>query len=168
MSENDQNKQNLKIDNSQVGLRPIHLLALAHPSFLLKQDSTLAAPNAYHKILTPLSDLTADCLHLLMYFFYLIQHCAQQVHHTAVPLSPISSPLQKSCLQNIVDNQLSHVAAFSGAPHTLGLLLRTTDIRPKQLTCIATSGQMIISACEDFMNIYDPVTGVLQQSIHIP
>ena len=111
MSENDRNKQNLKIHNSQVGLRPIHLLALAHPSFLLKQDSTLAAPNAYHKILTPLSDLTADCLHLLMYFFYLIQHCAQQVHHTAVPLSPISSPLQKSCLQNIVDNQLSYVAA---------------------------------------------------------
>ena len=119
----------------------------------------------YSKVLIPLYNLAADCLRLSMHFFHPIQQCAQQVYHTAVPLSPTSSQLRKSCLQSIVDNQLSHVTAFLGAPHTWGLLLRTIDTRPKKLNCIATSGQMIISACEDIVNIYDAVTGVLQQSI---
>jgi len=52
-----------------------------------------------------------------------------------------------------------------GAPRTWGLLLRTIDTRPRELTCITTSGQEIIAACGDIVNIYDAVTGVLQQSL---
>ena len=80
-----------------------------------------------------------------------------------MPLSPTSSYLQKICLQSIADVQLSCVTAFIGAPNTWGLLLRTIDTRPRQLTCITTSGQGIIAGCGDIVNIYDAVTGVLQQ-----
>jgi WD40 repeat protein len=100
-----------------------------------------------------------------MHFFHPIQQCAQQIYHTALPLSPTSSQLQKSCLQSVTDDQLSLVTAFVGAPSTWGLLLRTIDIRPRQLTCITTSGQRIIAGCGDIVNIYDAVTGVLQQSL---
>jgi hypothetical protein len=94
------------------------------------------------------------CLQMLsMHFFHPIQQCAQQIYLTALPLSPTSSHLQNTCLQNVVDNQLSHVTAFVGAPSTWGLLLRTIDTRPRDLTCITTSGQQIIAACEDIVNI---------------
>ena len=127
-----------------------------------------ARSEATAKALTPLYDLATDCLRLSMHFFHSIQQCAQHVYHTAVPLSPTSSQLHKYFLQSVIDNRLSHVAAFSGAPSTWGLLLRTIDVRPMQLTCIATSGQRIIAACEDIVNIYDAVTGVLQQFLHAP
>jgi WD40 repeat protein len=100
-----------------------------------------------------------------MHFFHPIQQCAQQIYHTALPLSPTSSHLQKSCLQSVADDQLSHVITFVGAPSTWGLLLRTIDIRPREVTCIATSGQQIIAGCGDIVNIYDAVTGVLQQPL---
>ena len=99
-----------------------------------------------------------------MYFFHPIQQCAQQVYHTALPLSPTSS-LQKYYLPNFADDQPSHVIAFIGAPSTWGLLLRTIDTRPMELTSIATSGQQIIAACGDIVKIYDAVTGVLKQSL---
>jgi len=102
-----------------------------------------------------------------MQFFHPIQKCAQQIYHTALPLSPTSSHLQRSCLQSVADDQLSHVIAFIGAPSTWGLLLRTIDVRPRELTCITTSGQGIIAACRDIVNIYDAVTGVLQQSLFL-
>ena len=114
---------------------------------------------------TTLYDLATDCLRLVMHFFHPIQQCAQQIYHTALPLSPTSSHLQKSCLQSIVDDQLSCVTAFVGAPSTWGLLLRTIDIRPMEATCIATSGQWIIVACGNVVNIYDAITGVLQQPL---
>ena len=109
-----------------------------------------------------------DCLRLLMHFFHPIQQCAQQVYHTAVPLSPTSSELHKSCLQSVINNQLSHVTAFLGAPSFWGSSLRTIDIRPKELTYITTSGHWIVTACEDVVNIYDAVTGVPQQPLHAP
>jgi len=112
--------------------------------------------------------LVTDCLRLSMHFFHPIQQCAQQVYHTAIPLSPTSSLLHKSCLQSVLDNQLSCVSAFLGAPNTWGSLLRTINVRPSQLTCIAASAQRIISACEDNVNIYDAVTFVLRQSISTP
>ena len=99
-----------------------------------------------------------------MHFFHPIQQCAQQVYHTALPLSPTSS-LQKHYLPKFADDQPSHVIAFIGAPSTWGLLLRTIDIRPMELTSIATSGQWIIAACGDIVKIYDAVTGVLKQSL---
>ena len=68
----------------------------------------------------------------------------------------------------VTDDQLSYITTFSGAPDTWGLLLRTIDVRPKQLTCIGTSIQKIIAACEDIVNIYDAVTFVLQQSLQAP
>jgi hypothetical protein len=119
-----------------------------------------------------------DCLRLSMQHFnaLLLPHptvratrqCAQQIYHTALPLSPTSSLLHNSCIQSVIDNQLSHVTAFSGAPSEWGLLLRTIDVRPRQLACIATSAQRIVAACEDIVNIYDAVTFVLRQSLHIP
>jgi len=81
-----------------------------------------------------------NCLQLSMHFFYPIQQCAQLVY----------------------------IAAFSGPPDAWGLLLRTIDTRPRQLTCIETSVQRIIAACEDIVGIYDAITGVLQQSLHTP
>ena len=127
-----------------------------------------ANDDAYSKAPIHLRNLATDCLRLSMHFFHPIQQCAQQVYHTAVPLSPASSQLRKSYLQTIIENHLSHVTDFVEPPHTWGLLLRTIDVRSRQLTCVTTSGQSIISACEDIMNIYDAVTGVLQQSICIP
>ena len=52
-----------------------------------------------------------------------------------------------------------------GAPSTWGLLLRTIDTRPREIICIATSGQWIIAACGNVVNIYNAVTGILQQSL---
>jgi WD40 repeat protein len=120
------------------------------------------------KALTTSLDLAVDCLQFSTHFFHPIQQCAQQVYHTALPLSPTSSQLRNFCLQNVIDNQLSHVAAFLGAPKTWGFLLRTIDFRPRQLTCIATSAQMIVAACGDIVNSYDAITFVLKQSLHAP
>jgi WD40 repeat protein len=111
--------------------------------------------------------LAMDCLRLSMHFFLPIQQCAQQVYHTALPLSPTSSPLRNSYIRSITDNQLSRVATFSGAPDKWGLLLRTIDIRPNRLVCVATSAQRIIAAREDAVNIYDAITFVLRQSLRI-
>jgi hypothetical protein len=115
-----------------------------------------------------LTALAMDCLRFSMHFFYPIQQCAQQVYLTAVPLSPNLSQLRNSCLRGVTDNQLSRVAAFSGAPDKWGLLLRTIDVRPRHLTCIATSAQRIVAACEDIVDIYDAVTFVFQQSLRAP
>ena len=115
-----------------------------------------------------LYDLAMDCLRLSMHFFHPIQQCAQQVYHTALPLSQTSSLLRKYYAQKVIDNKPSHVIALSGAPYEWGLLLRTINVRPRRLTCIATSGERIIAACEDITNIYDAITFVLQQSLRIP
>ena len=111
---------------------------------------------------------TADCLRFSMQFFYPIQQCAQQVYHTALPLSPTLSYLHKSYLQSATDNHLSCVAAFSGAPDTWGSLLRAISVRQMQLTCIATFVHGIVAVCNNVVNIYGAVTGVLQQSICAP
>ena len=118
-----------------------------------------------------LHDLATDCLRFIMHFFHPIQQCAQQVHHTALPLSPTSSQMRESCLQSVTDSHLSCVVAFSGAPSNWGLLLRTIDmidVRPRHLTYITTSVQKIISVSEDIVNIYDAVTGVPLQSLCTP
>lgn len=103
-----------------------------------------------------------------MHFFHPIQRCAQQIYHTALPLSPTSLPLRLSCLQMVIENRLSRVAAFSRAPDAWGSLQRTIDVRPRQLTCITTSAQRIIAACEETVNLYDAITFVLRQSLHAP
>ena len=126
----------------------------------------IAAKAKANAMATTPYDLAMDCLQLSMHFFYPIQHCAQQVYHSALPLSPATSQLRKSHLQSIMDCQLSNVTAFSSPPQNWGLLLRTIDVRPKQLTCIATSIQSIIAACDKTVDIYDIVAGVLQQSLH--
>ena len=103
-----------------------------------------------------------------MHFFHPIQQCAQQVYHSALPLSPTSSHLRECCLQSTIDDQLPHITAFLGAPEAWGLLLRTIDVRPRQLTCITASFQRIIVACKEIVNIYDAVTFVLRQSLYAP
>jgi hypothetical protein len=120
------------------------------------------------KALTTPLDLATDCLRLSVHFFYPIQQCSQQVYHAALPLSPTSSYLRNSYLRSDTDIRLSRVTAFVGAPDTWGSLLKTIDIRPGQLTCIATSAQSIIAACEDTVSIYDAVTFVLRQSLRTP
>ena len=140
----------------------------AEPEARAEAELIFIATAEFQALTTPLHHLATDCLWLSMHFFHPIQQCAQQVYHTAIPLSPTSSYLQKYSLQSIVDNQLSLVTTFSGAPDTWGLLLRTIDIRPRQLTCITTSVQGIIAACGDLVNIYDPVTFVLHQSLSTP
>ena len=143
--------------------------AATHKTKIANAASTQAmAAENIHNTLTTSLDLMMDCLRLSMHFFYPIQQCAQQVYHTALPLSPTSSQLHKFNFQSVADNQLSHVTAFSGAPSTWGMLLRTIEVRPRQLTCIATSVQGIVAACDDIVNIYDAVTFVLRQSLHTP
>jgi hypothetical protein len=127
-----------------------------------------------------LRGLVMDCLRMSIHFFHPIQQCAQQVYHTALPLSPTSSQLHNSCLQRprpaafsqtlprITDSQSSRVDTFSGAPNKWGLLLRTIDVKPRQLTYIATFAQSIIAVCEDIVTIYDTVTFVIRQSLHAP
>ena len=115
-----------------------------------------------------LDNLATDCLRLSMHFFHPIQQWAQQLYSTALPLSPTSSLLRQFCFRNATDNPLSHVATFLGAPSTWGLLLRTVDVRPRQLSCIATSVQGIITACGDVVNVYDAITFVLRQSLRTP
>jgi WD40 repeat protein len=138
-------------------------------SFLVDAVYTTATAGAKitadAKVLAPLA---TDCLRFSMHFFHPIQQCAQHVYYTALPLSPTSSQLREYCLQSVTDSQLSRVTAFSGAPDAWGLLLRTIDVRPKRLTCIATFAQRIIAACEDIVNVYDAATFVLQQSLHAP
>ena len=146
------------------------------PHDLLITPQTKVNPRAGHNGIAPVTmadtrvftTLATDCLRLSMHFFYPIQQCAQQVYHTAIPLSPTSSLLHNSYIRSITDNQLSCVTAFSGAPDKWGLLLRTIDVRPRRLVCIATSAQRIIAACEDIVNIYDMVTFVLRQSLRAP
>ena len=139
-----------------------HNLAIAmHKSATALHEAVLSATTTLHNLAT-------DCLRLSMHFFHPIQQCAQQVYHSALPLSPTSSLLRKSYLQSVIDDRLSRVTTFSGAPVTWGLLLRTIDVRPGQLTCIATSVRMIVAACGDAVTIYDAVTGVLRQSLHAP
>ena len=119
-------------------------------------------------LITHLHHLATDCLRLSMHFFHPIQQCAQQIYHTALPVSRTFSQLDKSCLRAIAGNQLSCLTAFTGAPDTWGSLLRTIDVRPKWLTCIATSAQRIIAACGDIVNVYDAVTFALRQSLRAP
>ena len=142
-----------------------------HTSLIAKSEAATEAKaeaEAVVLVTAALYDLAVDCLRLSMHFFHPIQQCAQQVYHTALPLSPALSHLHKSCLQSVIDNQLSYITAFLGAPDTWGLLLRTIDVRPKQLTYITTSLQRIVASCEDIVNIYDAVTFVLQQTICPP
>jgi WD40 repeat protein len=60
------------------------------------------------------------------------------------------------------------VIAFLGAADKWGLLLTKIDVRPRQLTCIATFARKIVAACDDIVYIYDAVTFVLRQSLRIP
>jgi hypothetical protein len=138
----------------------------SHMAEISNAASTQAA--AAEDVVNVSLDLVTDCLRLSMHFFHPIQQCAQQVYHTALPLAPTSSQLHKSYLQSVVDNNLSCVIAFLGAPNAWGSLLRTIDVRPRQPTCIATSAQRIITACEDIVDIYDAVTFVLRQSLRAP
>jgi WD40 repeat protein len=92
--------------------------------------------------------------------------CATNIPHRLAPITNLVTAAP--WVQNFVDNQLSPVTAFSGAPKEWGLLLRTINVSPRRLTCIATSAQRIVAACEEIVNIYDAVTFVLRQSLRIP
>jgi hypothetical protein len=86
-------------------------------------DAAFAKANAAQdavKASTASLDLATDYLRLSMHFFHPIQQCAQQVYHTALPLSPTSSQLRNSCLQSVRDDHLPRVMTFSGAPDTWG------------------------------------------------
>jgi WD40 repeat protein len=139
---------------------------MAHYSQIAKAKAD-AAEDVVKALITTLG-LVTDTLLLSMHFFHPIQQCAQQVYHTALCLSPTSSPLRNSYSWGVADNHQSPVTAFSGAPGRWGLLLRTIDVRPRQLVCIATSAQTIVAACEDIVNIYDAITFVPRQSLCIP
>ena len=135
-----------------------------------RQNANIARQIAKSIVLvtTPLYDLAMDCLRLSMHFYHPIQQCAQQIYHTALPLSPSSSLLRKSCLQNAINDRLSRVVVVTGGPNTWGSLLRTIDVGSRQLTCIATSFQRIVAACEGVVTVYDAVTGMLRQSLYAP
>jgi len=162
-------EQVAKAEAEQVAKAEAEPVAKAEPEPTAKAKAEAEAKaEAQFMALCSLYNLATDCLRLSTYFFHPIQQCAQQVYHTAVPLSPISTVPYESCLQYVVDNQLSHVTAFSGASNTWGSLLRAIDLRPRQLTCIGTCAQWVIAACEDIVNIYSAVTFASHQSLHTP
>ena len=112
--------------------------------------------------------MATDYLRLVMYFFHPIQQCAQQIYHTALPLSPVLSELRSIYQLEIAHGRTYYVDSFLGAPLRWGLLLTTIDFRPRQLTCITTFAQKIVAAFENIVNIYDAVYFNLEQSLRAP
>ena len=115
-----------------------------------------------------LYSLATDYLRLTTYFFHPIQQCAQQIYHTALPLSPVSSQLHSVHQRRVADDRICRVDAFLGAPRKWGLLLTTIDVRPTQLTCITTFAQRIVVASEDIVKIYNAITFILEQCLRAP
>lgn len=104
---------------------------------------------------------------MVMYFFYPIQQCAQQIYHTALPLSPKSSLLRQINQQMVSHDQVP-VTGFVDPPSDWGLLLTTINVGSRRPTSITTFAEKIAVACEDIVNIYDAVTFALGQSFHTP
>ena len=101
---------------------------------------------------------------MTIYFFYPIQQCAQQIHHTAFPLLPLTS-LDRLDLE---EHDRTHISDFLGAPSDWGMLLTTISVGPRRPTAIAAFAEKIAIAYEDVVNIYDAVTFVLEQSLRTP
>ena len=108
-----------------------------------------------------LFDLAEDCLRFTMNFFHLIQQSAPHIYHSALPLSPKSSMLRSTFLQ-----ENTRIAGFYGRPDNWGSVVRTIEDGPGGFTCMTTIGHKIAAACGDgTVCIYDSVTGVLKLSL---
>ena len=114
------------------------------------------------------TELATDWLRLAMYFFHPIQTCAQQIYHTALPMSPTSSRLHPIHRIGTSGGQLSHLTTFCGVPHHWGSILTTITVKLGRITCISAFSEKIAIACEGVLNIYDAVTFVLEQTLHAP
>jgi hypothetical protein len=100
---------------------------------------------------------------MTMYFFYPIQQSAQQIYHTALLLSPLSSTPYEIIRQGAV-HDWTHVIDFRDAAPYWGALLTTISAGSRRPTAIATFAEKVAVACEDVVNIYDAVTFTLEQS----
>ena len=97
-----------------------------------------------------------------MHFFHLIQQSARHIYHSALPLSPRSSPFR-----SIIPQQNILVAGFYGCLKAWGAAIQTIKARSGRPTHMTTFASWIAAACDDgSVGIYDSVTGALRLSFN--
>ena len=97
-----------------------------------------------------------------MHFFHLIQQSSRHIYHSALPLSPKSSPFR-----SIISQQTTLVAGFHGCLEAWGAAIQTIKASSGRFTHMTTFGPRIVAACDDgTVGIYDSVTGALRLSLN--
>ena len=116
-----------------------------------------------------LPDLTTDCLRFTRRFFRPIQMSAQHLYHTALPLSPITSPLRFWFLKynpSWAENQTTWQASTSESSAKWGESLQTIKAKSSKFTYMVVVDQKIVAVeGGNNVNVYDPVTGVLRLTL---
>ena len=97
-----------------------------------------------------------------MHFFHLIQQSARHIYHSALPLSPRSSPLR-----SIIPRQKILVAEFYGCLKAWGTAMQTIKASSGRFTHMTTFASWIAAACDDgSVGIYNSVTGAPRLSLN--
>ena len=97
-----------------------------------------------------------------MHFFHLIRQSSRHVYHSALPLSPSSSPLR-----SIIPQQKILVAEFYGCLEAWGAAIQTIKASSGRFTHMMTFASWIAAACDDgAVGIYDSVTGAPRLSLN--
>ena len=97
-----------------------------------------------------------------MHFFHLIQQSARHIYHSALPLSPRSSPFR-----SIIPQQKILVAEFYGCSEAWGAAIQTIKASSGRFTHMTTFASWIAAACDDgSVGIYDSVTGAPRLSLN--
>ena len=96
-----------------------------------------------------------------MHFFHPIRQSGLHVYHSALPLSPILSPLRST-----IPSITTQIQGLHGCPDTWGAVVQTIKGGPEGFTCMAVIGHKIVTACNDgTVSIYDSATGVPRLSL---
>ena len=97
-----------------------------------------------------------------MHFFHLIRQSSRHIYHSALPLSPKSSPLR-----SIIPQQKILVAEFYGCLEAWGAAIQTIKSSSGRFTHMSTFASWIAAACDDgSVGIYDSVTGAPRLSLN--
>ena len=99
-----------------------------------------------------------DVLRFTLHFFPLIQRSAPHIYHSALPLSPRSSPLRLT-----TPHEKTLISDFYGCPDAWGTVIRTIKPYSDYFVHVTTFGHCIAAAGSDYtVVIYDSVTGALK------
>ena len=97
-----------------------------------------------------------------MHFFHLIQQSARHIYHSALPLSPRSSPFR-----SIIPQHKILVAEFYGCLEAWGAAIQTITASSGGFTHMATFASWIAAARSNgAVGIYDSVTGAPRLSLN--